>query len=162
MKVVQSEVHGERGTGFEKAGDKGPFECGNCGFYRDGCTQPTMKSVSRQPRLRNGNVDVDEHDCCEYVDRKGDGEMADKKKKKHLHEIRTVAAKDGSFAHFHRYKNHPDDEDAEPERMVATSESPEEAGQHVQEQMAMNQPQEAGPPDAEGQEGEAAQPGMGA
>lgn len=71
------------------------------------------------------------------------------KRKKHLHQVRIEAAKDGTFVHHHTYKNHPDDEHSEPERMVSTSGSPEEAGQQVAEQLGMNQPQQAGPPDAQ-------------
>lgn len=64
-------IKGEKGTGFEKRGDKGPFECGNCRFFRQGCDQEDMKKKSKQPRLPNGLVKVDADDCCEYVDRIG-------------------------------------------------------------------------------------------
>lgn len=91
--------------------------------------------------------------------------MAEKHKKKHLHQIRTVEAHDGTFVHHHTYKNHRDDTHTEPEREnVATSGTPEEAAQHTQEQFAMNEPgSEPGPPQAEaqGDEGEGAQPMMG-
>ena len=63
-----------------------------------------------------------------------------KKKKLHLHEIRSTQAHDGSIVHHHTFKDHKDAPFAHPERgPVATSSSPEEAGQHVQEQFAMNQ-----------------------
>lgn len=62
------------------------------------------------------------------------------KKKLHLHEIRTTQAKDGSLVHHHTYKDHADAPMSHPERgPVATSASPDEAGQHVAEQFGMNQ-----------------------
>jgi hypothetical protein len=69
----------------------------------------------------------------------GEGEKK-KPERKHLHEIRTQAAHDGTYVHHHTYKAKESDHHTEPERQnVATSNSPEEAGQHVAEQMAMNQ-----------------------
>jgi hypothetical protein len=63
-----------------------------------------------------------------------------KKAKKHLREIRTTAAGDGSYVHHHTYVGSPEDAMTEPERSnMATSSSPDEAGQHVAEQFAMNQ-----------------------
>lgn len=69
-------------------------------------------------------------------------EKDDKKpKKKHLHEIRTVAAHDGTYVHHHTYKDKPEDSHHEPEREnVATSQNADEAGEHVAEQMGMNAP----------------------
>lgn len=62
------------------------------------------------------------------------------KKKLHLHEIRSTYAKDGSIVHSHTYKDHADSPHMHPERgPMATSTSPEEAGQHVAEQFGMNQ-----------------------
>jgi hypothetical protein len=69
--IDQSKILGEKSTGFEKRGAKGPFSCGNCHYMKDGCTQEDMKKHSEQPRLENGNVEVGDGDCCEYVDRKG-------------------------------------------------------------------------------------------
>lgn len=67
-------------------------------------------------------------------------EGGSKKKRLHLHEIRSTQARDGSIVHHHTYKEHPDHPFTQPERgPMATSASPEEAGQHVQEQFAMNQ-----------------------
>lgn len=72
-----------------------------------------------------------------------------KAERKHLHEIRTQSAHDGTYVHHHTYKAKAADHHAEPERQnVATSNSPEEAGQHVAEQMAMNQPQDGEDPGA--------------
>jgi hypothetical protein len=72
--VNQSAIKGEQGTGFEKAGNLGEFECENC-FYFDApagaCDQETMKSISNQPRLADGRVSVAGEDCCEYVKRIG-------------------------------------------------------------------------------------------
>lgn len=69
-------IKGEKGTGFEKAGTKGPFECGNCRYFiggpgGQGCGQADMKRHSRQPRLPDGRVQVDGDDCCEFVYRIG-------------------------------------------------------------------------------------------
>lgn len=70
--IDATKVKGEPGTGYEPGAGKGPFECGNCRFFRQGsCGQPTMMKVSRQPRGEDGRVEVDEHGCCEYVNRKG-------------------------------------------------------------------------------------------
>lgn len=87
----------------------------------------------------------------------------EKKPRKHLHEIRTQAAHDGTYVSHHTYKAKASDHHTEPEREnVATHSSPEEAGQHVAEQMAMNEqpggdPGEAEPP--QGGEGGGAMPG---
>ena len=63
------------------------------------------------------------------------------KKKLHLHEIRSTQAHDGSIVHHHTYKDHKDAPFPHPERgPMATSETPDEAGQHVAEQFSMNQP----------------------
>lgn len=68
-------IKGESGTGFEKAGSLGEFECGNCKFFdasAGACDQPDMKAMSKQPRLADGRVSVDAADCCEYVARIGE------------------------------------------------------------------------------------------
>ena len=63
-----------------------------------------------------------------------------KKPKHHLHEIRSTQARDGSIVHHHTYKKHADEDFAMPERgPMATSSSPEEAGQHVTEMFGQNQ-----------------------
>lgn len=63
-----------------------------------------------------------------------------KPKRKHLHEIRTTQAKDGSLVHHHTYSKGADDDHPEPERgPMATSASPDDAGAHVAEQFGMNQ-----------------------
>jgi hypothetical protein len=68
----------------------------------------------------------------------GEGEKG-KRPKKHLHQIRSVQAEDGSIVHHHTYKAKKEDHHTEPEREnVATSATPEEAGEHVAEQMGMN------------------------
>jgi hypothetical protein len=65
-------IKGEANTGFEKRGDKGPFECGNCEYF-DGksCGQKDMMKFSKEPRETSGRVKVDADDCCEYIERKG-------------------------------------------------------------------------------------------
>lgn len=118
-----------------------------------------MKAVSRQPRNAYGNVAVAAKDCCEYVERKGvemaeekKGEHEGKPKKKHLHEIRSEQTEDGHIIHHHTYKAKKDDDKTEPERKnMAVSANPDEAGEHVADQFAMNQPAPgagAAPPDA--------------
>lgn len=64
-------IRGEPGTGFEVRGGKGPFECGNCEYFKNGnaCSQKDMKEKSKQPRHKNGDVVVAKEDCCEFVDR---------------------------------------------------------------------------------------------
>ena len=69
--IDASEVKGEPYTGYEAPADKGPFECGNCRYFSGGCGQKTMKDKSRLPRNNKGLVIVDEHGCCENVDRRG-------------------------------------------------------------------------------------------
>jgi PAB1-binding protein PBP1 len=67
-------IKGEQGTGFEKAGNLGEFECGNCSYFdatAGACNQEDMKVLSKQPRLADGRVAVAEEDCCEYVQRVG-------------------------------------------------------------------------------------------
>jgi hypothetical protein len=69
------------------------------------------------------------------------GTMAEEKKgkKKHLHEIRSRQAEDGTIVHHHTYKANKEDHHTEPEREnVATSGDAEEAGQHVADQFAQN------------------------
>ncbi len=84
----------------------------------------------------------------------------EKKPKKHLHEIRSVQAEDGSIVHHHTYKAKKTDHHTEPEREnVATSQDAEEAGQHVGDNFAQNeqaQPEEE--PGAEAPEGGATPP----
>lgn len=79
------------------------------------------------------------------------------KPRKHLHSIRTEEAEDGTYVHHHTYKSKKENRNAEREREnVATSATPEEAGQHVAEQFGMNQQepeeeaQEAAPAAGEG------------
>ena len=67
-----SAIKGEAKTGFEKAGELGPFKCGNCTYYDTGwCTQKDMKAYSKQPRAPSGVVAVDASDCCEFINRAG-------------------------------------------------------------------------------------------
>ena len=73
-------VHGEAGTGFEKAGNLGEFECENCRYFdapAGACDQADMKLISKQPRLVDGRVSVGPEDCCEYVDRLGKPDRKD-------------------------------------------------------------------------------------
>jgi hypothetical protein len=74
------DIQGESGTGFEKAGKLGEFECGNCHYFdpaEGACDQSTMMAVSKQPRLADGRVSVGPEDCCEYVKRVGEGRDVD-------------------------------------------------------------------------------------
>lgn len=73
-----------------------------------------------------------------------------KAKRLHLHEIRSTQAHDGSIVHHHVYKDHKDAPHTHPERgPMATSSTPEEAGQHVAEQFGMNQGAGAEPAEPE-------------
>jgi hypothetical protein len=72
VQINQAAIKGEPGTGFEKRGTKGPFECGNCEYFdavAGACDQWDMKTKSKQPKLDDGRVHVDAADCCEYVER---------------------------------------------------------------------------------------------
>lgn len=87
----------------------------------------------------------------EEKDKKGESEKAKKPAKKHLHSIYTEEAHDGTYVHHHTYKAKKEDHQSEPTRMnAATSQTPEEAGQHVEEQFAQNQSQQE---PAQGDEG---------
>jgi hypothetical protein len=89
-------------------------------------------------------------------------EKGGKKKRLHLHEVRSTQAHDGSIVHHHVYKDSQDSDETMPERgPMATSSSPEEAGQHVAEQFGMNQGGDAGAaaePGAEAPQGQAPPP----
>jgi hypothetical protein len=88
-------------------------------------------------------------------------EKGGKKKRMHLHEIRSTQAHDGSIIHHHRYAQSKDDEPDMERGPMATSSSPEEAGQHVAEQFGMNQGGDAGAaaePGAEAPQGQAPPP----
>ena len=79
-------IHGETHTGFEKVGDKGPFRCGNCEYFKDDeCRQSDMVKYSKQPR-KNGNVIVDAADCCEHINRKGKSWRSDESSDKEFSE----------------------------------------------------------------------------
>jgi hypothetical protein len=91
-------------------------------------------------------------------ERKHEGGKGEEKKapKKHLHQIRSVQAEDGTVVHHHTYKAKREDHHTEPEREnVATSQDAGEAGQHVEEQFGMNEQE----PDQGAQE-VASQPGQ--
>jgi hypothetical protein len=64
---------GENGTGFEKRGNKGPFQCANCEHYPSPyvCDQKDMMRVSKQPKWPDGTVKVDPEDCCSFLERTG-------------------------------------------------------------------------------------------
>lgn len=176
--VDQAEIKGERGTGYEDPAGKGPFECGNCNYFRNGsCGQKTMMAVSRQPKLPGGRIKVDFHGCCEYVERKGTTPMAKEKEKeakreeseesrpvkkgsmpkgKYLHKIITERVPgDETFVHHHVYKDHEHHPMEHPPRPMATSDTPEEAGEHIAEQFAgKTQPSEPQEEPTEGEEEE--------
>lgn len=79
VQIDQKAIKGEPGTGFEKRGNLGPFECGNCEYF-DGksCGQKDMMEHSKEPRTKNGRVIVGEADCCEYLDRVGPKKESEK------------------------------------------------------------------------------------
>jgi hypothetical protein len=63
---------GEPETEFTEGKDLGDFNCGNCVHMKDGCVHPIMKAISKRPRKQNGNVEVDDDDCCKFVKRPGE------------------------------------------------------------------------------------------
>jgi len=68
-----SSIKGAVGTGYEPAGGKGPFSCGNCEYFKhESCGQKDMMRKSKQPRTSDGRIKVDVHGCCEYVERVGE------------------------------------------------------------------------------------------
>lgn len=72
LQINSAHVKGEPGTGFEKREDLGDFVCGNCEYYKnDSCGQADMMARSKEPRTKDGRVQVEDRDCCEYVDRVG-------------------------------------------------------------------------------------------
>lgn len=72
----------------------------------------------------------------------------------HLHEIRSTQADDGSIVHHHTYKESADAPHTMPERgPMATSPTPDDAGQHVAEQFGMNQMGGGAPAPGQGEEG---------
>jgi hypothetical protein len=75
LKVDQSHIKGEAGTGYEPPGKKGPFRCDNCEYFSgpggNTCGQRTMMKLSKQPRVNSGRVIVDPAGCCEMISRIG-------------------------------------------------------------------------------------------
>lgn len=66
-------IKGEPFTGYENPDGKGPFQCGNCHYYRPSnstCGQETMVAKSHQP-LVDGRRRVELAGCCEFVERIG-------------------------------------------------------------------------------------------
>jgi hypothetical protein len=62
------------------------------------------------------------------------------KRRLHLREIRTRQAADGSLVHHHTYADSAEAPHEHPERgPMATSKTPADAGQHVEEMFGMNQ-----------------------
>lgn len=64
-------------------------------------------------------------------DEKKGGEGKSKKAKKHLHQIITTKARDGSFGHEHVYKDHPDDEHSHPPVFAGTSQGMDDLHAHM-------------------------------
>jgi len=79
--INEKAIHGEKNTGFEKAGRLGEFECGNCHYYRalgsahGSCGQKDMMEYSQEPKMADGRILVGAEDCCEYVQRMGKPEI---------------------------------------------------------------------------------------
>lgn len=79
-------------------------------------------------------------------------EKETKKKRRRLREIRSRYTDDGKVVHHHTYEKE-DGSGEEPERQnVAVSQDADEAGQHVSDQMGMNEPmqQEGAPQEGAG------------
>jgi hypothetical protein len=97
--------------------------------------------------------------------RKKAAEKGGEKKRKHLHRHTIEQAEDGSFVHHETYKPHKGATETEPERRnVATSQTPEEAGQFAADRFAQNDmseaPAEPAQPGPEAAGGGAVIPGM--
>jgi hypothetical protein len=108
---------------------------------------------SRRTREREGGDKEGRGEHESKKEREGEGGKG-KKKKLHLREIRSEQAHDGSIVHHHTYADHKEAPFSHPERKnMATSSSPEEAGQHVAEQFAQNGGEQGGEA-AEGSEAE--------
>jgi hypothetical protein len=117
------------------------------------------ESESSKTREREGGEKSGKGEREEHGGKKSEGG----KKRPHLHEIRSVQAEDGSIVHHHTYKKSKDDHFTMPERgPMATSSTPEEAGQHVSEQFAQNQQGGEEPEEAQGEESQGAEPQAGA
>jgi hypothetical protein len=73
--VDQSAIKGEKGTGYESRGTKGPFQCSNCEYFSgkggNTCGEKNMLKMSKQPKVNSGRVIVDPKGCCEYIERIG-------------------------------------------------------------------------------------------
>ena len=72
MPINEKAIKGEAGTGYEGP-EGGPFRCSNCEYFNsstDGCSQEDMKKLSKRKRLPSGDVEVEPHGCCEYIERK--------------------------------------------------------------------------------------------
>ena len=108
---------------------------------------------------------------------KKEEEMREKKApKKHLHSIRTERVMDekgktSGYVSHHTYKAHHADHHTEPEKPMATHDTAEEAGEHVQEQFGAAEGAGGGAAEEDGAQeaqgggspaagGEAAAPGM--
>jgi len=75
MLINISGIKGEEGTGYEASENKGPFECGNCEYFRGSnstCGQKVMVAKAKQSDLIDGRRSVDPKGCCEFVDRLGE------------------------------------------------------------------------------------------
>jgi hypothetical protein len=89
----------------------------------------------------------------------GEGAAEKKEPKKHLHQIITehITDKDGKtqgYVHHHVFKDKHSDAHSHPPRPMGMSQTPEEAGEHVTEQMQ----QAASPAGGGGQAPEAEEP----
>jgi len=82
-----------------------------------------------------------------------------KPKRKHLVEIRTEEAEDGTYVHHHTYADKRGGHREPERRNVATSKTPDEAGEHSAEQFGMNGPAQADPGAGEPAEGDDATSG---
>lgn len=87
-------------------------------------------------------------------------EEGHKPPKKFLHQMVTTQNHDGTLTHSHHYKDHPDHPHHSLVREnAATSQNPADAGQHVEDQFAMNQMGGGEPEGDEAQPGAAGQAG---
>lgn len=87
-------------------------------------------------------------------------ESKKEKKRRRLREIRSVHADDGSVVHHHTYEKEDGSGNEAERQHVATSQDADEAGQHVADQLGMNEQQpeqQQGAPEQEAAPGAAEQ-----
>jgi hypothetical protein len=129
------------------------------------------EAEERKPMAKESEV---ERKPKEHAEEKGShrekarGEGEHKAKKKHLHQIVTTQAHDGTWSHDHIYKDHKEAQHSHPPVFAGTSSNMEDLHQHMDDHFGpqANEGEEqaeggaggAGEEQAEGEQGGGAQP----